>query len=90
MKKLLLCLLIGIFCQEFSVFAQPSNDNCANTITLTMNALCTNGQTNTATSEGLDAGGCTSANSRTVWYKFYALLFAYILVDLCIKGKRLL
>jgi hypothetical protein len=52
-----------------------------------MNALCTNGQTNTATSEGLDAGGCTSANSRTVWYKFYALLFAYILVDLCIKEK---
>ncbi|GAB4485542.1 MAG: hypothetical protein OHK0045_03150 [Raineya sp.] len=68
-------------------FAQPPNDNCANAISLTINEICTNGQTNTATSETLDAGGCTNANSRTVWYKFTATQTThYIYVDVISAG----
>lgn len=68
-------------------FAQPPNDNCANAIPLTINAICTNGQTNTATNEPLDAGGCTSANTRTVWYSFTATQTThYIYVDVISAG----
>lgn len=47
-------LLLGVW---GTGLAQPSNDNCVNALPIAINAICTNGQTNTATSEALDAGG---------------------------------
>lgn len=86
LKHLLLTAIVAFIVLQVS-FAQPSNDNCANAIPLTINAICTNGQTNTATSEALDAGGCTSANSRTVWYTFTATQTSHhIYVDVISAG----
>ncbi|WP_448528837.1 T9SS type A sorting domain-containing protein [Raineya sp.] len=77
-------LLLGVW---GTGLAQPSNDNCVNALPIAINAICTNGQTNTATSEALDAGGCTSANSRTVWYSFTATQTThYILADVISAG----
>ena len=55
--------------------APPVNDNCANAITLTSNAACTNGtmdQATTETGEYTAAGCASSSPSQTVWYKFTA------------------
>lgn len=54
------------------LWAQPANDNCANAITLTVDAACTTGTNVAATTEsGETAQGCWgTAISHTVWYKF--------------------
>lgn len=52
--------------------AQPANNNCANAITLTVDAPCTAGTNAGANTEiGETAAGCwASAANNTVWYRF--------------------
>ncbi|MEO7307833.1 MAG: T9SS type A sorting domain-containing protein [Ferruginibacter sp.] len=61
---------------SISLFAQPSNDNCTNAITLTSNTSCNNVQyrlKNATQSMGAGVFGCAAAgNYYDVWFKFTA------------------
>ena len=79
MKKILLLL---IMLTQFSVFAQPANDNCGSATSLTVNAplLCGQNTLNATTQAwefcAASGGGVTP---RTVWYSFTATATTHIL-----------
>jgi len=51
----------------------PSNDACANAITLTEGSACTTGSTGNATLQGGESTGwCGSTVQQSVWYRFVA------------------
>jgi hypothetical protein len=52
-----------------SVFAQPSNDDCAGAITLTQNSTCQNISGNVAGATQ-SMPGCSGDANNDVWYKF--------------------
>ena len=71
-----ICTFFSVFLfSAISLFAQPSNDNCANAISLTAASTCSNtsGTLNasTASSPGV-ASTCAGTPGGDVWYKFVA------------------
>ncbi|MBK8348646.1 MAG: hypothetical protein IPL08_13930 [Saprospiraceae bacterium] len=62
-----------IISYQFAAYAQPSNDQCSNAITLTQGASCvsTAGNTTNATDNN-ETGDCTNGTEKAVWYKFVA------------------
>ena len=52
--------------------APPANDNCANAISLTVDAACINGTTKQSTTQTGEPTACQGAINQTVWYKFVA------------------
>lgn len=57
---------------NLSLMAVPANNNCANAITLTVNAPCVNGTNKEATVQSGEAYACQGTPTKTVWYKFIA------------------
>src|SRR4030095_6254163 len=55
-----------------SPHAIPINDDCANAITLTINAPCVNGSNKESTIQAGENSGCQGAITKSVWYKFVA------------------
>ena len=62
-----------IISYQFAAYAQPSNDQCSNAITLTPNATCTYtaGTSNGATDNN-ETGDCTNGTKKAVWFQFVA------------------
>lgn len=77
MKKLffilfsLLNILLAYSAGPPPICAPTGNDNCINSINLSVNAICSDGCTELATVEGGESFGCASGN-KTIWYKFNA------------------
>lgn len=62
-------------CAYSFVYAQPANDNCANSIGLTVDGGCTNGTTNGGGFEGGEATGCFASGAgcnidQSTWHSF--------------------
>ena len=76
MLKNKIFLISLLFIVSISLFAQPSNDDCANAISITVGAGCTMGDVTSATTEGLSTPSCwngpPSNYSTSVWYSFVA------------------
>jgi trimeric autotransporter adhesin len=73
-KKVVLFFLFSL-CLSSSVFAQPSNDNCNNAITLTSGTSCNNIQyrlRNATASAGIPVGCAPVGTHYDVWFKFTA------------------
>ena len=79
MKIFFTLLILSI--QSFQLFAQPSNDNCTNATTLTVNAnyLCDQSLDNASIQIGECQNGYAGGSATSVWYRFNASSSSMIL-----------